>query len=150
MQLVTLDASGCLGCLLMYKMCWDAPRDSYGCSRWPSMKLDVSNVQSCTICDKMHQGIFMDTQDVNRCCWMSIVAQVVPWCSNTFLWMFKMTLDGAGCLRCLSMDKLCLDAPTYYYGCWMLMMSFDAAGCLGCLSMLMNTLDASGCLDAQV
>ena len=24
-----------------------------------------------------------------------------------------MTLDGAGCLRCLSMDKLCLEAPTH-------------------------------------
>ena len=29
--------------------------------------------------------------------------------------MIRMTLDGAGCLGCLLMHKLCLDAPTHFY-----------------------------------
>ena len=100
----------------------------------------------------MHQGIYMDAKDYHQCgwmTWMSIHAQVVPWCSNTFLWMIKMTLDGAGCLGCLSMliNAGCLDAQVMSWCTkgfiWMLKLTIDAAGCLGCLLMHKLCLDAA-------
>ena len=65
-----------------------------------------------------------------------IKAQVVPWCTNTFLWMPKMNLDAAGCSIWPSLQLDVLDV----YWCsmwftWMLKMTLDAAGCLGCQSM---------------
>ena len=74
--------------------------DAAGCSRWPSLQLDVSDVYWHTSFALMHQGIYMDAQDDPWCSWMSwmsIDVQVVPCCTNTFLWMLKMTLDAAGC-----------------------------------------------------
>ena len=84
---MTLDEAGCLQCLEIHKLWLDAPRDLFGCSRWPSMQLDVYWRTSCAL---MQQHIFMDDQDDPWWSWMSIDTQVVPWCSNTFLWMLKI------------------------------------------------------------
>ena len=103
---MTIDAAGCLGCLSMHMLCLDAPTHFYGCPRWPWMQLDAQDNPWCS---------WMS--------WMSINTQVLPWCTKGFIWMLKMTLDAAGCLGCLSMYKLCLVAPTHFYGCsrWPLM-----------------------------
>ena len=96
---MTMDAAGCLGCLSMHKLSLDALTHFYQCSWWPSLQLDVLDVYQCTSCAMMHQHIFMDAQDD-------------PGCS----WLLKMTLDAAGCLGCLSMHKLFLDAPKHLLG----------------------------------
>ena len=119
--------------------------DVYQCTWLPWMQLDDLMHKLW----QMHQGIYMDAQDDHWCSWMSrmsINAQVVPWCTNTFLSILMMTLIAAGCLGCLSMHKLCLDAPRDFYGCprwpWMLKITLNAAGCLGCLSTHKFCLDA--------
>ena len=61
------------------------------------MQLDVLDVYRHTSFALMYQGIYMDAQDDPQCSWMSwtsIDVQVVPCCTNTFLWMLKMTLDA--------------------------------------------------------
>ena len=157
---MTLYASGCLWCLLLQKLCLCAPRDIYGCSRWPLMQLDVYQCISCAL---MHQDIYMDDQDFLWSNWMSwmcintqvvarctktliwmikisldasgfLVAQVVSYCMKGFIWMLKITLDVAGCLECLSMHKFCLEAPTYFYECptWPLM-QLDVFQCTSCV-----------------
>ena len=117
---MALNVAGCLGCLSMHKLCLDTPTYFYGCPTWPSMQLDVYQCTSCalkqrdwygssrwllmhldvldecTSCVLMHQGIYMDAKDYLQWCWMSwmsINAQVVSWCTNTFLWRLKMRLD---------------------------------------------------------
>ena len=115
------------------------------------MTLDAAG---CLGCLSMHQGIYMDAQVGPGCSCMSINVQVVPSCTNTFLWMHKMTHDATGCSGlplmqldvlacslmyqdasgCLSMHIL-MDAQDDPGCSWMLKMTLDAAGCLGCLSM---------------
>ena len=149
--MMTLVAAGCIGCLSMHKLCLDAPTHFYECSRWPWMQLDVQDDPRCSWMSWMSintQGlpwctkgfiIYMDAQDDPQCSWMSwmfIDTQVLPWCTKGFIWMLKMTLTAAGCLGRLLMYKLCLVAPTHFYGCskwasmlWMLKMAIDAAWC---------------------
>ena len=125
MHLDVFDVYCCRSCVLMHQGTY-----IYGYSRWPSMLVDVLVAYSCTSCVLMHQGIYMDAQDDTWCSWMSwmsIDAQVVPWCTNTFYWMPKMTLNTAGCLGCLSLHKFWLDASRY----------------LGCLLLHILCLDAS-------
>merc|ERR1712131_430022 len=97
----------------------------------------------------------LDAQDDPQCSWMSwmsIDVQVVPCCTNTFIWMLKMALNAAGCSRWPLMQ---LDVP----GCILMylvatrctlmhldvlacsLMYLDASGCLGCLSMHKLCLD---------
>ena len=66
--------------------------DVYGCPRWPTKQLDVLELHWCIRFALMHQGIYMDDQDDPWCIWMSIVAQVVSWCTKGFIWTLKMTL----------------------------------------------------------
>ena len=147
---MTLDASGCLRCLLMYKLSLDAPRDSYGWSRWPLMELDVL-VYLCTSCALMHQHIFMDAEDDPQCTWMSWMSINVAWyliCLSKLL----MTLDAAGCL-----DAQVVTSCTYGYGCsrWQSMQLdvLDVYQCTSCplmhqhkLWMLKMILYAAGSL----
>ena len=107
------------------------------------MQLNVLDVYQHTSYALMHQGIFMDAEDDPRCSWMSwtsVDVQVVPCCTNTFLWMLKMTLDAAGCSRWPLMQ---LDVP----GC--ILMYLVAARCtlmhLDLLFCSLMYLDASGC-----
>ena len=113
--------------------------DVYGCPRWPTKKLDVLELNWCICFSLMHQGIYMDDQDDPWCIWMSIVAQVVSWCTKGFMWMLKMTLSAAGCHRYLLMHKLCLNTPTHLCGWlrWPLMRLdvFDVCRCTTCVSM---------------
>ena len=136
---MTLDWAGCLGCILMHKLFLDAPRDLYGCSRWPSMQLDVLVVYQFTSCVLMHKKIDLDDQGDPWCIWMSIDVQVVSRSTKGFIWMLKMTLDEAGCLRCLEMHNLWLDAPRDLYGCsrWPLMQLdvLDVYRCTSCALM---------------
>ena len=90
-------------------------------------------------------------------CWMSIDAQVVSWCTKGLIWMLKMALYAAGCLRYLLMHKLCLNALTYFMDdqddlrcSLMSWMSVDAQVVSWCTKrliwMIKVTLDVSGCL----
>ena len=67
-------------------------------------------------CIKLHHSSLIGITWCSLMSWMSIDAQVVPWCTRTIIWMIKMTLNEAGCLGCLSMHKLCLDATKHLYG----------------------------------
>ena len=120
--------------LWMHKMILDAA----GCSGCPSMQLDVPG-----------------------CILMYLVA---AWCTLMHLDVLAcslMYLIASGCLGCLWMHKLCLDAPTHFYGCprwpWMLKMTPDTAECSrwpsiqlnvpGCILMyLVTKLDVPQCI----
>ena len=98
---MSLPAAGCLECVLMLKLfpdtpiecilmnllCLHEPRELCTCSRCPLMQLDVLDG--------------FDAQDDPWHSWMSNNSQVVLWCTETFLWMVKITLVVAGCLGCL-------------------------------------------------
>merc|ERR1712023_46356 len=55
--------------------------------------------------------------DVPGCILMYLVATRCTLMHLDVLACSLMYLDASGCLGCLSMHKLCLDAPTHFYGC---------------------------------
>ena len=122
---MTLYASGCLWCLSMYKLCLVAPTHFYGCSRWPLTQLDAQDGHRCSLMYLL----------VAWCTWMSWMS----WCTNTFLWMPKMTLDAQDDPRCSWMSWMSINTQVLPWCTkgfiWMLKMTLDAAVCLGCLSM---------------
>ena len=89
---ITLDVAGCLECLSIW-MC--------------------INTQVVARCTKTLIWMIKISLDASG----FLVAQVVSYCMKGFIWMLKITLNVAGCLECLSMDKFCLEAPTYFYEC---------------------------------
>ena len=97
------------------------------------------NTQDDPQCSWMSWRSWMSWMSINTkgdpwCSWMSIVAQVVLWCTKTFIWRVKITLDVAKCLGWLLMNKLCLNTTKGFM--WMLQMTLPAAGYLGCVLML--------------
>ena len=131
-SLASLDVAWCLGCLLMHKLYLDAPGQLYRWSRWPLMELDVLDVCRCTSFALMQQNIYMDDQDYPWSSWMSwmyFYAQVVPWCTKTFIGMIKMNLIAAGCLGCWLWTSCVLKHHWDLYGCpwrsWIAWMSMD-------------------------
>ena len=129
---MTLDVAPCLGCLWMHKLYLDAPGQLYRWSRWPLMELDVLDVCRCTSFALMQQNIYMDDQDYPWSSWMSwmyFYAQVVPWCTKTFIGMIKITLIAPGCLGCWLWTSWVLKHHWDLYGCpwcsWMSWMSMD-------------------------
>ena len=112
----------------MHKLWLDAPRDLYGCSRWPSLLLDVLDVYQYSSCPLMHQNIFIDAQDdpwYSWMSWMSIDVQVVPWCTNTFY----------GCSRWPLIQLDAQDGPR---------LQLNVPGCI--LMYLVTQLDVPWCI----
>ena len=97
----------------------------------------------------MPQNIDMDNQDDPWSSWMSFMsidAQVGPWCTITFIGIIKMTLMQLGVLDVIWWTSCVLKHHWDLYGClwclWMSKMTHKAAGCL--LAILMHTF----CLNA--